>query len=267
MNSLREYRTPLLTVGGAFVVAIVLWLALISPQNTKLSSLQAQSTSLQAQEASLQARLTALQSEGQKLSSNCADLAKISSQIPSVQSPTDIDAEESSFESQFNALAASSGVTLAQFSGFSPATAAATAVTAGSAASATAAATAGTATTPADVTAVPTTLTVQGNFGQVMAFVNGLDSFPRLFVIQNFVLGFGSAAVHSGSSSAATASTSSSSSSATATGGTPLWVGGTPTPATAGPYNVQITGSIYYTSTPNALAACTKATAAQSSTK
>ena len=106
MNSLREYRTPLLIAGGAFIVAIILWVALISPQNSKLSSLQTQSVALQAQEASLQARLTALQSEGQKLSSNCADLAKISTQIPSVQSPTDVDAEESSFESQFNALAA-----------------------------------------------------------------------------------------------------------------------------------------------------------------
>ena len=87
MNSLREYRTPLLTAGGALVVAIILWLALISPQNSKLSSLQAQSMQLQGQEASLQARLTALQSEGQKLSSNCADLVKISTQIPSVQTP------------------------------------------------------------------------------------------------------------------------------------------------------------------------------------
>jgi len=39
-------------------------------------------------------------------------------------------------------------------------------------------------------------------------------------------------------------------------------VGGTPTAAGAGPYSLAITGSIYYTSTPNPLAACTKATAA-----
>ena len=44
-------------------------------------------------------------------------------------------------------------------------------------------------------------------------------------------------------------------------------MGGTPTPRPAGPYNLQITGSIYYTSTPNALSACTKATAAQALTK
>ena len=49
--------------------------------------------------------------------------------------------------------------------------------------------------------------------------------------------------------------------------GTPLWVGGQPTAPSAGPYNLQITGSIYYTSTPNALAACSKATARQTTTK
>ncbi len=43
----------------------------------------------------------------------------------------------------------------------------------------------------------------------------------------------------------------------------PLWIGGQPTAPTSGPYNLQVTGSIYYTSTPNALAACSKATAAQ----
>jgi Tfp pilus assembly protein PilO len=268
MNALREYRIPLLTAGGAFVVAIVLWLALISPQNSKLSSLQSQSTTLQGQEASLQARLTALQSEGQKLSSNCADLAKISTQIPSVESPTDVDAEESSFENQFNALAASSGVSLAQFSGFSPAGT----TTASGLAATTATPTAGTtgaSTTPSGVTAVPTTLTVEGNYGQVMSFVDRLDNFPRLFVIQKFVLGYGAASVSSsGTSSAATASApAASSNSAATTSGAPLWVGGTPTSDSSGPYNLAITGSIYYTSTPDALAACTKATAAQAATK
>jgi hypothetical protein len=114
---------------------------------------------------------------------------------------------------------------------------------------------------------VPTTLTVQGNYGQITAFVNGLDTFPRLFVIQKFVLSYGQASA-SGTGSAATAATpASSTGTASATLGNPLWVGGTPTAASAGPYNLQITGSIYYTSTPNALSACTKATAAQSTTK
>jgi Tfp pilus assembly protein PilO len=263
MNTVKEYRKPLMIVGGALVALLILWVALVAPQNSKLSSLQAQTTTLQGQETALQAKLTALRSEGQKLSTNCADLQKITTQIPSVQSPTDVDAEESSFESQFNALAGSAGVSLAQFGGFLPAgapgtTAAATPAAAGAAAS-------------AGVTAVPTTLTVQGNFSQINSFVNGLDSFPRLFVIQKFTLAFG-VATGSGGTGGSQSSSSSSGSSAPSgasadVNGPPLWVGGQPTAPTAGPYNLQITGSIYYTSTPNALAACTKAAAAQTTFK
>ncbi len=192
--------------GGALVVALLLWAVLISPQNSKLSSLQNQQSQLQSKEATLQAKLATLRTEKQKLSSSCADLEKISTQIPSVQSPTDIDAEESTFESQFNGLAAASGVTLAQFSGFAPAS-----TTSGSAATATPS----TASTTGNVTSVPTNLTVTGNYGQLMAFINGLDSFPRLFVIQKFVLAYGSpVAASSGSSSSSSSSASSSGSAA-----------------------------------------------------
>jgi hypothetical protein len=190
--------------------------------------------------------LAALKTEQQKLSSSCADLQKIATQIPSVQSPTDVDAEESSFESQFNTLTATSGVTLTQFSGFAPATTAqATTPATGS-------------TTPADVVAVPTTLSVFGTYGQIQSFINSLDTFPRLFVIQNFVLSYGAAA----STTSGSASTSSAASAAPSSAQPPLWTGGTPTAASAGPYTLAINGSIYYTSTPSALDACTKATAA-----
>jgi Tfp pilus assembly protein PilO len=242
MSTVREYRVPLLIGAGTLVVALLLWVALVSPQNSKLSGLQAQQTQLQSQEAGLQAKLSSLKTEQRKLSTSCADLQKITTQIPSVQTPTDVDAEESSFESQFNALAASTGVALSQFSGFAPATTAATAP----------AATAPTGTTPG-VVAVPTTLAVTGTYGQMLAFVNGLDTFPRLFVIQKFVLSFGATT----SSGASTPSASSSASAAA--GATPLWTGGTPTAPSAAPYSLAITGSIYYTSTPSALAACTKA--------
>jgi len=257
----REYQKPLMIAGGALVIALILWVALIAPQNSKLTALQVQSTTLQGQETSLQARLTALQSEGQKLSSNCADLQKISTQIPSVQSPTDIDAEESSFENQFNSLAGTAGVTLAQFGGFAPAS------TTGAAA--TPPASGGASTSTAGVTAVPTTLTVQGDFAQITSFVNGLDSFPRLFVIQKFTLAYGLASSSASSSSGANGAQPAGGSGAAAAPptGPPLWTGGQQTSPSAGPYNLQITGSIYYTSTPNALAACSKATAAQTSIK
>ncbi|HEY5108183.1 MAG TPA: hypothetical protein VII96_01090 [Acidimicrobiales bacterium] len=255
MNAVKEYRKPLIIAGGGLVVALLLWVVLISPQNSKFSSLQAQTVQLQGQETALQARLSSLQSEGQKLSSNCADLQKISTQIPSVQTPTDVNAEESSFESQFNDLAASSGVSLSQFSGFAPA---------GAGAAASQPAAGGSAATPAGVTAVPTTLTVQGNYSQMTSFINGLESFPRLFIIQKLTLSFGAASSGSSSSSGSTSSSGAASgASAGNASGPPLWVGGQTTSPTNGPYNLQVTGSIYYTSTPNALSACSKATAAQ----
>ncbi len=248
MNTVREYRVPLLIGAGGLVVAVLLWALLISPQNSKLSSLQAQQTQLQTQQTALQTKLDALRAEKQRLSGRCADLQKIATQIPTVQSPTDIAAEESTFESQFNGLASTSGVNLVAFSGFAPA---------GAAAGAAAAATPAVGTATGAVTAVPTTLTVTGNYGQMVSFINGLDTFPRLFVIQKFVLAYGAAAATS------TGSSSGSSTGASGSAGAPaLWVGGTPNPPSAGPYSVAITGSIYYTSTPNALDACTKATAA-----
>ena len=254
MNAVKQYRNPLIIAGGALIIALLLWVVLVSPQNSKLASLQAQSVTLQGQETAIQAKLAALQSEGQKLSSNCTDLQKISAQIPSVQTPTDINAEESSFESQFNDLAASSGVTLAQFSGFAPA---------GASAAAAQPTTAGSSTTPAGVTAVPTTITVQGDFAQMTSFINGLDSFPRLFIIQKLTLAYGAATSGSTASAGSSSSSGAAPASSASASGPPLWVGGQATAPTNGPYNLQVTGSIYYTSTPNALAACTKATAAQ----
>ena len=258
MTSLRQYRTPLLIGAVTLVIALILWVVLISTQTSKLSSLNTQETQLQAQESGLQTKLASLKTEQQRVPTSCADLQKIAVQIPSVETPTDLDAEESSFESQFNGLAASTGVSLSQFSGFAPASA-----TTGSA-TATPTSAASTAN-PQKVVAVPTTLTVVGNYGQMLSFVNGLDTFPRLFVIQKFVLAYGAATTTSGSSSSAAgvasgeATPSAPSSSAT---GPPLWVGGTATSPSAGPYNLAITGSIYYTTTPSALDACTKATAA-----
>jgi Tfp pilus assembly protein PilO len=249
-TTVKEYRIPLIIGAGALVVALLLWAVLVSPQNSKLATLKNQEATLQTQETGLQVKLASLKTEQQKLGNSCADLQKIATQIPSVQTPTDIDAEESSFESQFNALTASSGVTLTQFSGFAPASSTST-----TPASTT---TSGSAASSDGVVAVPTTISVTGNYGQMTAFVSGLDNFPRLFVIQSFTLAYGadtaSESTAPGSSASATSSASPSA--------TPLWVGGTPTPASAGPYSLGITGSIYYTSTPNAIDACTKATAA-----
>lgn len=244
MNTVREYRMPLMVGAGALVIALLLWAILVSPQSSKLASLQNQESQLHTQQVALQAKLTALSAEKQNLTKSCADLQKIATQIPSVQSPTDLDAEESSFESQFNTLMGTSGVSLSQFSGFAPAS------TVGGTAAATP--TTGAAATPSGVVAVPTTIAVTGNYSQISSFIVGLDSFPRLFVIQTFNLTYGKL----------TSNTSASNSTGTGVPASapPLWVGGAPVSPTGGPYGLSIIGSIYYTTSPNALSACTKAT-------
>ena len=199
----------------------------------------------------MQAKLAALKTEKQNLTKSCADLEKIATQIPSVQSPTDVDAEESSFESQFNGLARDLGRDADPVqrirSGLDGRCDAGHRRTPARS------------STPPGVVAVPTTLTVTGNYGQMTAFINGLDNFPRLFVIQTFNLTFGTRGIGLDAACDVELQRLIRRCSGASPTGTPLWVGGTPTSPSAGPYSLAITGSIYYTSTPNALAACTKA--------
>ena len=247
MNAAREYRLPLLIGAGALVVALILYAVLVAPQSSKLSTLHAQETQLQASKRLLRSSWPHSKPEKQNLTKSCAELKKIATQIPSVQSPTDVDAEESSFESQFNGLAETSGVTLTQFSGFTPA----------STASATPA------TTRPEVTGrgcgrphhpcrdrqLQPDHVVHQRAGQLPPAVRDPD-------LQSDLRG----AVTASSSSTQRSGTSSDSQRRPATGRTPLWVGGTATSPSAGPYSLAIVGSIYYTSAPNALSACTKAT-------
>jgi type IV pilus assembly protein PilO len=247
MNTIQEYRNPILIGVVGVVVAIILYALVYSPQNSKLSTLKTQETSLTAQEAALQTQLTLLQSEKQKLPANCADLQKISTQIPSVQQPGDLAAEQASFYDQLTALVQSSGTTIPTFA-FTSGPAASSGTTATTTPASGSSSAGG---TSAGVVPVGVSMTITGDFSQMSAFVGGLDSFPRLFVIQNFTLSL----IAAGTSTSGGSSTSGASA-------TPLWQGGTATAPTAGPYSLAIAGSIYYTTSPSALAACTKAGAA-----
>ena len=186
MNTVQEYRNPLLIAVGAIVIAIILYVAVIAPQGTKLNSLKAQETTLQAQQATLQAQLTTLQTEKHQLSAHCADLEKIATQIPSVASASDLAAEQSSFYDQLTALVSSSGTSIPAFSWTGSTATGTTATTPTTPGAATGA------STTAGVTPVPVSMQITGNYGQMSAFVAGLDSFPRLFVIQTFTLSFNS---------------------------------------------------------------------------
>ena len=110
---------------------------------------------------------------------------------------------------------------------------------------------------------MPTTLAVTGTYDQIHAFIDDLDGFPRLFVIQNLTLSYGTATpASSGATAGGSAATGIRQRRRSLASAPPLWIGGQPTPGNAGPYTLAINGSIYYTSTPSALDACNKATAA-----
>jgi len=244
MNTVKEYQKPIMVGVLGVVVAILLYAMLIAPQTSKLSSLNTQKTQLSAQQQQLQAKLSGLEKAKQQLPTKCADLQKISVQIPSVLNPGDLAAEQSTFYNQLTALVGSSGTSIPSFAW--------TGNTGAGTTPATTPPTAGAAPAASGVVPVPVKMHITGNYAQMSAFIAGLDSFPRLFVIQTFTLAIGAAA----GSSVSTGSTGSA-----APGAAPLWVGGTPTAAGSGPYGLDLAGSIYYTATPSALAACTKATA------
>ena len=196
----------------------------------------------------MQTKLTGLEKDKQQLPTKCASLQKITLQIPSVQNPGDLAAEQSSFYNQLTALVGSSGTAIPSFAWTGNSATGATTTP-------TTAPTAGASPAAAGVVPVPVKMHITGNYAQMSAFIAGLDSFPRLFVIQSFNLAIG------GTATTGSGSTSNAASTTPAAGATPLWVGGTPTAGSSGPYGLDLAGSIYYTATPSALAACTQAAA------
>jgi len=232
MNEVQEYRIPILIGVVTLIVAIIAYVAFIAPEGSKLSTLETEQTTLQAQQAQLQARLVSLRDEQQRLPSDCANLTKITTQIPATP-------DQAGFQLQLTTLEQQTGVVPSVLSYGGTTT------------------TPGTPTPPAGVTAIPVSTTVTGTYQQISNFVGGLDGFPRLYVIQSFTLAFSTA------SDGNVASTSSGSSNAS----TPLWVGGVPTnPSTPG-YSLTLAGSIYYSANAaTADASCQKATAAATAT-
>ena len=102
MEQITRYRIPILTGVGALVLAIIVFVAWISPEGGKLSSLHAQQTQLESQQTHLQTELTTLKAAKAHLASNCQTLSKDLGEIPGTPS---VD----SFFNQVTALAVASG--------------------------------------------------------------------------------------------------------------------------------------------------------------
>lgn len=191
MEILRRFRTPVLTGAGVLVFAVVVFLALIAPEGSKLSKLDAQESQLQAQQGQLETQIATLKRDKAHMATNCAQLAKALDQVPGTPS---VD----SFLQQVTALAVASGdpntptIAVTQASGQKA---------------------------PGGVTPVQVTLTLNGTYGQMSAFLKGLDTFPRLFTVTTVTVNGG----------------------AIASGGGGINPG-------AGGYSLSLTGAIFYSS-------------------
>jgi len=187
MERLTRYRIPMFVAVGALVVVLIVFMAWIKPEGSKLSSLHAREAQLQSQQAHLQVELFTLKSEKAHLSSNCAQLTEDLTKIPGTPTVDD-------FFHQVSALAVAAGDPNTPTISVTQALA-----------------------SPSGVKTVTVSMTLTGTYGQMTAFLKGLDTFPRLFTINTIAI----------------------------TGGNVAVGGSSPSPNTGG-YNLTMVGAIYY---------------------
>jgi Tfp pilus assembly protein PilO len=188
MEQLKRLRIPLLIGVATVVVGLIVYAAWISPEGSHLAKLQAQRAQLAVQQTGLELKIAALKKEKSQLGTNCQQLTTDLTEIPGTPS---VD----SFLQQVTQLAVSSGDPNTPSISVTQATAGA----------------------KSGVTSVVVAMTLSGTYGQMTEFLQGLDTFPRLFTV----------------------------SSISVTGGAVASGGQTVSPATTG-YELAISGNIFY---------------------
>ncbi|HXW34272.1 MAG TPA: type 4a pilus biogenesis protein PilO [Acidimicrobiales bacterium] len=153
MEELKRFQVPLAIVVGGIVLVAVLYLAVVSPQSKKLTSLDTQKTQLTNQLTGLQAEIETLRKEKAQFVPNCLALGKALTEIPSTT-------DASSFLQQVTNLAKQSG---------DPNTPSYSLPETGLAKN--------------GVTEIQFTMTLAGTYGQMTSFVQGLGTLPRLFTV------------------------------------------------------------------------------------
>jgi Tfp pilus assembly protein PilO len=165
MERIMQYRVPLITAVGAVLVAVIVYMAWIAPEGSKLAALRSKETQLQSQQAELDGQIATLKREKEHLGSTCATLTQ---EVTAVPSAPDVD----SFFRQVTALAVASGDPNTPSISVTQATA--------------------TAKGSGGATPVAVTFSLTGTYGQMSAFLDGLYTFPRFFTINSMQLGGGS---------------------------------------------------------------------------
>jgi Tfp pilus assembly protein PilO len=166
-KTFERFRIPILTGAGALVLILVVYLAWISPEGSKASSLNQTKSQLLQQQQHLNDELATFRREQRQLPADCATLAKDTTEIPGT-------VQADAFSHQVTALAVAAGNPNTPSINIAP-------PPGGS-----------------GVVAVPVTLNLAGNYVQIMTFVKGLETFQRLFTVSSFNLGGGPAAIGGG---------------------------------------------------------------------
>jgi Tfp pilus assembly protein PilO len=188
MEQLKRLRIPVLIGVATVVVGLIVYAAWISPEGSHLAKLQAQRAELAVQQTGLELRIADLKKEKSQLGANCQQLTTDLTEIPGTPS---VD----SFLQQVTQLAVSSGDPNTPSISVTQATEGA----------------------KAGVTPVVVAMTLSGTYGQMTAFLQGLDTFPRLFTVASISV----------------------------TGGAVADGGQTVSPAATG-YDLTISGDIFY---------------------
>ncbi len=159
-------RRPLMVVTAlAIVVVIIVWyLALWSPRQSAIKKAKADTASALADVSTLQAQLSALQAQAHGQTQREIELTRLRAAIPQMPDISSV------VISLYNA-ASDAGIDLTNFTDSPPATGTPPSVRIG--------------------------LTVDGNFYQILQFMNDLAALPRLVVIDNVSLNPGGGAAKS----------------------------------------------------------------------
>ncbi|MHB8263098.1 MAG: hypothetical protein ACYDGY_05035 [Acidimicrobiales bacterium] len=177
---MERYKFSLITAAVVILVLIVAYVAWISPEGSKLSTLDTQQTSLMAEQQSLSTEIAHLRAVGSGYVKNCSELERRIGQIP----PT---VDESGFLDDIDALAKATGTSLPGYS-FSLPTVTLPPSSSGASAN------------HSNVSAITVTLNLSGTYGQVSTFLRRLGSLGRLYVVSSYALKSGNAS-SSGNSS------------------------------------------------------------------
>jgi Tfp pilus assembly protein PilO len=199
-------KNRLWIIGSVLVMAIVVglgWFLAIAPQLASAAAADAQRAGVEQANAQHEATLARLKKDYANLGALNGQLASLSESVPS-------DTAMPAFVNEINAIAASAGVTITGFSvadakPYAPVSPPAVAAPAGATPSSTAtpspsatpAATPTPAPTPvagmppvtspkltsANFSSLAVTLNIQGDYQQILSFVNGVQSGKRLFLV------------------------------------------------------------------------------------